>query len=467
MHILALDLGVAVYTAPERRGIAWLQRLIFDRARPESCDVSEVARVLVVVSHALAAAPHVRDGVEVEQHDARRIAGNENALGRIWIDVVRVQTNRRRDERDLRIDRLKLADDGPHHRLKGARGGSRLRWQSAHPYRSQQQLRPGQMPRDVASSCEPMLAKSSSTLYFAYPNWPESGKMRTSGRSQALFGGLLWGDWPVRYIFIDEAGISAKETVTVVVGIIAHADEHVMSAEALALETLNGVPRGLRDGFTFSAKNVFGDEAHQQAGWSLTDRLDLLSGMMSIPRRIGMAISIGVAWRGTIECTEEEKKRYRPEQWDHFRAFTTCVARADRGIRQHAGPREVATIVAEDVPELKGLLKSVPHMLRTKGTVFPSSHMRLTETDQAAGHLTQSGDMRVERIRNSVHFVEKNEDPLVQVADACAYGFRRYFEGQKFGVEFARAIVGDENALKDFGPPSGGGCFWPQHLAFR
>jgi hypothetical protein len=291
--------------------------------------------------------------------------------------------------------------------------------------------------------------------------------MRTNGRSQALFGGLLWGDQPVRYIFMDEAGISAKETVTVVVGIIAHADEHVMSAEALALETLNGVPQALRDGFKFSAKNVFGDEAHQEAGWSLTDRLDLLTGMMSIPRRIRMAVAFGLSWRGASELSEDNLKNMRAEQWDHFTAFTVCVARADRGIRRHAGPREVATIVAEDVPEMKNMLKSVPHILRKKGTVLSDRLLRLTETDIAAGYLTQSGDMRVERIRNSVHFVEKNEDPLVQVADACAYGLRRYFEGQKFGLEFARAIVGDEKLLKDFGPPSGGGCFWPQQSAFR
>ena len=73
-----------------------------------------------------------------------------------------------------------------------------------------------------------------------------------------------------------------------------------------------------------------------------------------------------------------------------------------------------------------------------------------------------SGDMRVTRIRNSVHFVEKGEDPLVQVADACAYGFRRYFAKEKFGLEFVQAILGDEKMLRNFAPPGGAECYWPK-----
>jgi hypothetical protein len=48
--------------------------------------------------------------------------------------------------------------------------------------------------------------------------------VRTDGRSQALFGGLLWGDQAVRYIFMDEAGTSATEPVSVVVVLIASAE---------------------------------------------------------------------------------------------------------------------------------------------------------------------------------------------------------------------------------------------------
>jgi hypothetical protein len=63
-----------------------------------------------------------------------------------------------------------------------------------------------------------------------------------------------------------------------------------MSAEGLALEAIGAVPPDLRDGFVFHATQVFGDAKYQTAGWSLTDRLELLYSMMSIPRKIGMAV---------------------------------------------------------------------------------------------------------------------------------------------------------------------------------
>lgn len=105
----------------------------------------------------------------------------------------------------------------------------------------------------------------------------------------------------MRYIFMDEAGTSAKEPVTVVVGIIASADDHVLSAEALAHEMLGAVPVGLRPGFKFHATQIYGDKNYQDAGWSLTDRLELLFNMMSVPKRIGMAISLAAQWRGAVD----------------------------------------------------------------------------------------------------------------------------------------------------------------------
>lgn len=286
--------------------------------------------------------------------------------------------------------------------------------------------------------------------------------MRTNGYSKAIFGGLLWGDQPLRYIFMDEAGTSELEPVTVVVGIIASADEHVMSAEALTMEAVGAVPEKFRDGFVFHATQVYGDQRFQE-DWSLTDRLHLLYAMMSIPRRIGMAISLGVHWRGSVDFSDSlGRLGMSLAQCDHFQAFSQCIAIADRNIRRRAGPREVATVVAEDIPEMRRFLKGLPRAHRESPIYLPQSHLRKTVSDEEAGYIKQSGDVRVTRIRNSVHFVEKSEDPLVQVADACAYGFRRYFAGEKFGVEFVREILGNENSLRNFASPGGAECYWPE-----
>lgn len=283
-----------------------------------------------------------------------------------------------------------------------------------------------------------------------------------SGCSELIFGSLLWGDKPLRYIFMDEAGTSQHEPVTVVVGLIAHAEEHVLSAELLVREALGAVPKGFREDFVFHATQVYGDKKFQNAEWGLTDRLNLLIQMMSIPRRIGMAVTVAVHWRGSVDFSNSyELLGMSPEQSDHYNAFQLCIAVADRNIRMRAGPREVASVVAEDVPDMKKHLKEIPRILRENAHTFPQSHMRHTADDIEAGYMTQNGDYRVTRMRNSVHFVEKAEDPLVQVADACAYGFRRFFAQEKFGVEFVRAIIGNENLLRNFASPGGAECYWP------
>jgi len=266
----------------------------------------------------------------------------------------------------------------------------------------------------------------------------------------------------VRYVFVDEAGTSAKEPVTVVVGLIADADNHVMAAEALALEMLGSVPPDYKKGFVFHATGVFGAKKYQES-WSLTDRLNLLTGMMSVPRRIGMAITLSACWRESSDVRDElSRSHLSKSQFDHMLAFYVCLATADRSIRRYSAPREVATVVAEDVPEMRRFLKGAPKYIRENPLHLGPQMLRETEQDRAAGYSTQNGEIRITRIRNSVHFVEKAEDPLVQVADACAFGFRRFFAGERFGPEFADAILGSHALLKNFGPPSGAECWWPE-----
>lgn len=265
----------------------------------------------------------------------------------------------------------------------------------------------------------------------------------------------------MRYIFVDEAGTSAHEPVTVVVGIIANADQHVMSAERLVQEILGSVPAKIQAEFVFHATQVFGDKKYQ-ADWLLNDRLHLLEQMMGVPRRIGMSITLSVNWRNAVDHSQAASSlNMSQSQFEHLLAFGSCLAMADRNIRNHAAPNEVATVVAEDLPEMRKFFKAIPKLYRDNPIHFRPEHLRETVSDKEAGHSTQRGELRIARIRNSVHFVEKSEDPLVQVADACAYGFRRYFAGQKFGDNFVRAILGNELLLRNFASPGGTECWWP------
>ena len=259
----------------------------------------------------------------------------------------------------------------------------------------------------------------------------------------------------MRYIFMDEAGTSAVEPVTVVVGLIAPMNMFYQRKLLLWKQLERS---RLKDDFVFHAAEIYGGLKYKDV-WSITDRLRLLNQMMSVPRKIGISICVSAHWRNAVEWGDSVSG-LSASQLDHVMAFNNCIAVCDRNIRRHAGPREVATVVAEDIPEMRRFLKIAPRLLRENPMYMSPEYLRETIGDQEAGYLQQSGELRVTRIRNSVHFVEKAEDPLVQVADACAYGFRRFFAGEKFGVEFVRSIVLNESVLRNFSPPCGTECYW-------
>ena len=48
-----------------------------------------------------------------------------------------------------------------------------------------------------------------------------------------------------------------------------------------------------------------------------------------------------------------------------------------------------------------------------------------------------------------IHFTPKASAPLLQVADAVAFGLRRYFSEESEGVDFGKAVMGEDmNLLK-------------------
>lgn len=248
----------------------------------------------------------------------------------------------------------------------------------------------------------------------------------------------------MRFIYTDEAGIAANEPVTVVVGLIVNADTQWRPTVDRVFQALEAVPERLRDGFIFHATEVW--SAKYKADWSMEDRFAFLKKMMGIPRDSGLAIAYGLFYRDgsvTSEANLTTLKMTR-EQYQHAYAFGMCMASADDYISTFAAPNEVAAIVAEDIPEMRRNLKDATTRLRT-GTV--SIHNSLI-TQQVVGQQPASKlltlQMRIRRVVDDIHFAPKESAVILWLADAVAYGLRRYHANQSLGIDFAKAIVGPE-----------------------
>jgi hypothetical protein len=247
--------------------------------------------------------------------------------------------------------------------------------------------------------------------------------------------GELRGSAPVRYIYLDEAGRTKEEPLTVVAGIIVHADTQYELAEERLAQLLQTVPPSIRPGFVAHAKSIWGNRKIRDA-WSYEDRVRFLTRLVSIPRELGIPICMG----GALRKNPGDISRH------HAVAFGACVAHADRFIRQFGGEREVATVVAENIPEMQTELRNVAKRLRERPMQMEKGRM-LGQADSEGRY-----EYKITRVKDTIHFVSKEDGPFLQIADGCAWAFTRFFANKKLGGELVRAMCGPDVAP------------WPQGL---
>lgn len=286
--------------------------------------------------------------------------------------------------------------------------------------------------------------------------------MLTASRPKALFGGPLLGSKPLRFIYVDEAGTNPSEPVTVVAGIIVDADtQFSLAEEELASLTKDYVPNDLQDGFISHATTVWGSKKYHDV-WDREERLAYLLGLASLPRRLGIPICFCIVKRGIQGYPDDSLP---PATYDHILAFNGAVTRADKYVRDYGREAEVATLVVENIPEMHKFLKLNLKNAREfpvkisdpRGLALP------TWEEEISGEITQQFEFSISRIRDGIHFQAKDESPFLQIADAVAYAFRRFFSGQDLGDVFIEAAIGYAPIGKEWdAPESGGTFFWHQ-----
>ncbi|WP_084420661.1 DUF3800 domain-containing protein [Henriciella litoralis] len=264
--------------------------------------------------------------------------------------------------------------------------------------------------------------------------------------SQVLFGGRLEGNKLARFIYMDEAGTAQHEPVTIVTAVIVDPDTQLFEAERVIREANEAVPAEFRqDGWVFHATDVFSNSLKYDARWSLTQRVDYMCQMMALPRRLRLPIAFAKV-RRTPESEPTPGPYNLPNfRYDHFEAFGYCAAKADEYIRRNGHPNEVGALIAEDVQDVRRQLREAVDHLRNQPLTIPPSDLEWTAQDTERGYTDQTGELRVTRIRKSILFVPKDEDPLTQLADAVAFGLRRFIAGKSFGPRFAEAIYGQSD----------------------
>ena len=168
--------------------------------------------------------------------------------------------------------------------------------------------------------------------------------------------------------------------------------------------------------------------------------------------------------RRSQQCENSQYKRIaakplkiKPHDWDHICAFQVCIAETDKFLRRATAPEEVATLVAEDVEHMRKFLRRIMEGLKRKSHHLGPEYIRQDVTDIRPELQTFGTALKVEKIIDCAHFAAKQEAPLLQIADACAFTIRRWINNQTRGDDLMKAMLGDLPVISDYSGPLSAG----------
>lgn len=276
---------------------------------------------------------------------------------------------------------------------------------------------------------------------------------------QSLSGEPLMGSKLVRQIYIDEAGTSSREPVTVVLALLVHADTQWKPLLAEYLEVRKSLPVEYGNQPLHAIEIT---DSKKYLDWKVEDRYALLSKILAIPRRIGLALSIGAFWR-------DKNRKNIPQGMtgagvDHINAYCACVGKADEFIRENF-PDEMVQLIVEKVSEREDFLKGATMYMRQQD-------VRLGWTMRNG--VKQYETVNIRAISDQPLFANKADSPVLQIADTCAWAVRRYLSephmpgSKRYGRKYMCDMLGEEvvppGDFRIYSGPPAPGDYWKQVL---
>lgn len=238
---------------------------------------------------------------------------------------------------------------------------------------------------------------------------------------------------PIAYM--DEAGTSALEPVSVVAAVIVLTESQAERTRAEIERVLDRhVPTSQREGYVFHAKDIFSGAGKNFAEWGDGGRWNIQREILALPKKLGLPVCFGFSRRSAAGTEAYEFSSIgRPEYFDHMMAFQGCVSAVNRLMERRGFVDSSLQLVAEDVEHMRTRLTHILNVLQWQDVFIPAEMLEHFEKHCADKEFSQGVWKSGRKIKEEIEFKPKNGDPILQIADALAFAARRWIAEQRNG----------------------------------
>lgn len=243
---------------------------------------------------------------------------------------------------------------------------------------------------------------------------------------RSLSGVRLWGNKIVRLVYVDEAGLSnpKHEPFVVVCGVVVDADKKLIAVERAIQKLIDRhIPEPSRPNFVFHAKELFNGGGkvfkRNDPDWPLSKRLSIANDIARLPAKFDLPLAFGFIEKAAMSQTAMTMFGPSVEKTTaaHVMAFISCAMQVEHWMRANAS-QEVCLMVVEDNQTARQLITEQQHAQQD-----PLLNENLSP--ELGKHFP------FRKIKEVPLFAGKQQSKVLQLADFCAYVFKRIRMGDR------------------------------------
>lgn len=238
-------------------------------------------------------------------------------------------------------------------------------------------------------------------------------------------------------VYLDESGIGdiKLERYVVVAGVIVEADQYEAVKQKIEAVRDKYVPEEYRNGFVFHATDLFqGSEKRiSRAEFPTEQRHNALEALISIVDEMNLPVALAHHDREVVCRDRPEMSKREAAVFTQGIAATSCLLLVESHAQRHAHPSTNVLVTYENNDQARGLVKEMHKMMRDATNLA-----KLADARDAA---RVSKVVPLKRVIDTARFAEKSQEPLLQLADVCAYFIKRRLMQREDSMRFLDRIM--------------------------